>query len=74
MQNSGAKRLMPCINVLQHASSKMSLASLRAATDKQTCHIYIQDVVADTENTLASQVRLCDTYYRQTCPLICWDL
>jgi hypothetical protein len=52
----------------------MSLASLRAATDKQTCHIYIQDLVADTENTLASQVRLCDTYYRQTCPLICGDL
>jgi hypothetical protein len=35
----------------------MSLASLRAATVKQTCHIYIQDLVADTENTIASQVR-----------------
>lgn len=65
-----ATLIKPCVNVLQHASSKGSLASLHAATVKQTCHIYIQDLVADTENKLPSQVQLCDS---QTSSMICGE-
>jgi hypothetical protein len=55
-----ATLIMPCVKV--RASSKMNLARLHAATAKQKHHIYIQDLVDDTEDKLASEVRLCDPY------------